>query len=172
MDKPEQAHKGNVTATDVSDALTNAQTLLTEYVEHIRNCLPSAEAEKPELRHWDFGYDHTGIECIAVNVCGEGMRQCSGNRLWKGTDDGHCKPVTILGNLKEVFDDLKAIAEPLEGDTFYIGSLKIAMFNNVIHFGSHGEGYPVEVSMDFLSKLILNLRRLQATHERQKNDAT
>ena len=68
-----------------------------------------------------------------------------------------------------VFDDLKAMAEDLEGDIFYLGSLKIALFNNILHLGNHGQGYPIEINVEYLSKLILNLRRMEATLKRKQN---
>lgn len=70
-----------------------------------------AEAEKPKLRHTDFGWDADGTPCGAVTVSGRDVLRMVGNRaVGDGvcTEDRHYGPTTIAFN---ALDDLKAMAE-------------------------------------------------------------
>ena len=165
-----QIREGKVTATDVSNALTRVQTLLTEYEKHIRDCLPPAEAEKPKLEHGDYGTaTRNGNPLTWVWVEGTcfpfhtSYHETSAINYY---DEGELDNISCKGNIDA---DLKAIAEPLTDMTFYIGSVKCAVFNGKLHMGDFRDGYPVAMEIDRLPKLILNLQRLQYT-ERQKND--
>ncbi len=104
-----QAREGKVTATDINNALTNVQTLLTRYEKHIRDCLPIAEAEKPKLRHADYGLNCNGVPFFInrdmiqwVKAIGRPNASLEGNETMT--------KAVVFGNLEE---DLAAIAEEL-----------------------------------------------------------
>jgi len=69
-----------------------------------------AEIDKPKLRHGDYGYSQKEKPCIMIADWDDDVLFC-GNRSMgkKGQITSRCS--VILGN---IFDDLKAMAEPLE----------------------------------------------------------
>ncbi len=158
-----EVRNGKVTATDVSNALTNVQTLLTRYEKHIRDCLPPAEAEKPKLRHGDYGTAGTGRHVVIVKgsngrlewACGDGFRDCTVAKVEKYR-------FPILGN---IFDHVKAIVEPLED--FIMDGLNVGMDESSIEVISSG-GDRFYIPRSSVDKFILNLQRLQYT-ERKKH---
>ena len=137
-----------------------------------------AEAEKPELRHGDYGmrktghghkrrlFSYTSGELKVTNAPADALP------AWPGAANDY----VILGN---IFDNLKAVSEPLEGDQFTLQPFG-AQENDGIWARITGPDFSVGIvrngqkhswcydSKQF-AKLILNLQRLQYT-ERQKND--
>ena len=129
-----------------------------------------AEAEKPELRHGDYGHDEgSGDGFIVIEQSGlfGSPKGFYANQNGQVLINESTVARVRTGN---IFDDLKAIAEPLEGYIFYLGPVKVAMFGGYIHLGRHGAGYPVEVDVCYLAEFILNLRRMQATQQGGRND--
>ncbi len=75
-----------------------------------------AEAEKPKLRHGDYGYDIHNQPCAAMEVFETNGPRITGpstvcSALCNISEGTVYKPKVILGN---IFDDLTAIAEPLK----------------------------------------------------------
>ena len=132
-----------------------------------------AEAEKPELRHWDFGYDEdSGDEFIVIE-----QSTLSGSpKAFYADQKGqvYVNESTVvrvcLGNLKEHFDDLKAIAEGLTKHTWDYGhnsyEAYIDMHGDLL---LNGVSIQLIVRKEEIPTFILNLQRIQYT-ERQKND--
>ena len=163
--KLEQAYKGKVTASDVDNALTNVQTLLTEYANHIRSCLP-AEAEEPKLRHGDYGLSLTGSH-PRLYVYDNGIRWANQSYV-----EGHdCIPGNpILGN---IFDDLKAMAEDLTefefNETDSAHKLKGQLTDYTVILKDLQDNEGVNIDLKDLSAFIRNLRIMEATLKRKKN---
>ncbi len=163
----EQAHKGDVTCTDVQNALTNAQTLLTKYVEHIRNCLPLAEAEKPEWKDGDYGL------AIQKRGADSGVRSFIfvGGSIYYNTrtydeesvlSDRNYYDYVRLGN---IFDDLKELLKPL----YY--------FKADVHeykFEPNFAQVPIQIAgnwctLEEAKEICMKIRRLLHTAEQAKN---
>ncbi len=65
-----------------------------------------AEAEKPELRHGDFGYDHDGDACLNLYARDSGtFRQAGKTYLYE--EEIHTKAFQITTVLGNIFDLLK-----------------------------------------------------------------
>ncbi len=127
-----------------------------------------AEAEKPELRHGDYGpkegtegrlvlkqYQKETLFSAGSASC---ARHCSSNQM----------PDAVLGN---IFDDLKAIAEELTKHTWDFGhnsyDAYIDMHGDLL---LNGVSIQLIVRKEEIPAFILNLQRLQYT-ERKKNDS-
>ncbi len=128
-----------------------------------------AEAEKPQLRHWDFGYDEdSGDEFIVIEQSG----LFGSPKAFYADQKGqvHVNESTgvrvRLGNLKEVFDRRKAIAEPLDKFATDVHSYAIDSDNfpdaPIRMAGNHHSVPEVE-------EHILKLRRLVYTAKGQKH---
>ena len=120
------------------------------------------EAEKPELRHGDYGIDLLGKGRITLfkpsirnDYTSIGIR----------TDGDH----TVLGN---IFDDLKAMQEDLT--EFMVMDIKVSIDNNETKepFRIDAVGAAWWMDSDIFSALILNLQRMHATHLRSKANDT
>ena len=149
-----------------------------EYWQEIKADLEAefAEAEKPELQSGDYGLwrlHKNDLFHFAIYI---------DHALTPDTmfyDDGMCcsqasvQNMTTLGEFKKfgnIFDDLNAIAEPLE--EFEMCTCKFTLSDGCIRMEiAHGRSMAYFGNGNYPA-LILNLRRLQATHERQKNDTT
>ncbi len=109
-----QIREGKVTATDINNALTNVQTLLTRYEKHIRDCLPIAEAEKPELRHGEI---RQWPHCIGIVDMSEPQTHliwADGNKRTPCTSEAAIwRDSRVVGNIREYFDDLATITKLL-----------------------------------------------------------
>ncbi len=177
MNKQELEHK-----------LTGAKLVLARH-EHKKSQIEKnikrfevqlAEADKPKLRQWDCGINSCGKQTICIT---------RDTRLIESTEDGltDCETVDIhrkkyrwpaVFNLNDIFDDLKAIAEPLESFKVQcrcLGSdvLRISLDkkdtrkNGRIIFSLCHE--TVYTNKDYLHEFILNLRRLEAFINKEKS---
>ncbi len=131
-----------------------------------------AEAENPEYRSGDYGM---GCKGHFFALCGSGSdtKAAIDNgevERWGENSENYCyNEATCLGN---IFDDLKAMAEDVEEfevDNGTYMSLKVSWNGNKIRIGDGG-GF-VLIDHHEIPAFILNLRRLQATHERKQNAA-
>ena len=127
-----------------------------------------AEAEKPELLHLDFGVD--GFQrWIKI-----------GDKIWWVHKGSQHSPSVFpdsyfdsqkQGNLKDISDDLKALAEPLKKFTMKETS-SAAEFSGTInkwtvYLSDHCHGTGVNIGIEDIPELILNLRRLVFTAEQE-----
>ena len=114
----------------------NKQELITHFQEQKKviekeiafwQAQSDTEAEKPKLRHGDFGYDKDGEVCLALYAQGaKVMRRASDTYLyeWEVSHPTNYKVVDILGN---IFDLLKEWSEDLEefDNELYASGIKI-----------------------------------------------
>ena len=123
-----------------------------------------SEAEKPKLRHGDYGRFVTGTPRLFCRNS-EGVLQPSDQKKMWGDDanSGNCmNGYTILGN---IFADLKALAKPLKG--FIEGGVRYSInTGHGIHAGM------IQIGIDFwtiqnVKSHILDLRRLVHTAEQE-----
>ncbi len=145
-----------------------------------------AAAEKPKLRHGDYGYDVGGKPCAAMRYYddpGKKLRAVSTTCIHTVDCSEHteCVPKTVIGN---IFDDLKAMKEDLtefeierevhNGEMqAYLGhshgsdcSCKCSQKPHdsvYIHTGTSGW-----FSLDQLAKIIKSFRQMEATAKRNK----
>ena len=126
-----------------------------------------AEAKKLELRHGDYGqaYPTASFRIIAKKQHGEGLTCVGEDRMTDYIPDG----ITILGN---IFDDLKAVAEPLTGFEVeclsHVGDkISVSLVDNetrpVFEFKYYHKGKSQGNCFVKIPDLILNLRRMQHT---------
>ena len=153
------------------DRLEQAKLVLkcaTDEIERLEAEL--AEAEKPELRHGDYGtgdYKGTVIEwqcdgSAPDGMCLESFGLVSNHIQW--FRPGQLVNLRVFGNAQ---DDLKAMAEVLTEFTVENGSfqtIKVKISDGFLRMRDRG-GYML-IRACALPELILNLRRLQATQER------
>ncbi len=133
-----------------------------------------AEAEKPELRHGDV-WDDEILGLIVIlekttsidNVQRGEHRQSDKDGVFPNSAESHSASARHF--LFNIFDDRKALSEPLKGNTFYLGDAKFSAFSGSLHMGGAGKGYPVEIGLERLPELILNLRRLLHTAKQEQD---
>ena len=164
------------TLQEVSDWLDRSKALIDKFDKRWQAQL--AEAEKPELRHWDLGIDDEGRGFVVLSQAtlpgspeaffsdGCGLVNV-GERM---------SPATRVGTLKKVFDDLKAMAEDLEkAETVSLAGLTTTYWidkaGDLLIDIKTNEKQTVVKTKD-IPTLILNLRRMYATQERKKNGNT
>ncbi len=156
------------------DRLEQARLVLkyaTDEIERIE--AERAEAEKPELRHGDYGYDaDSGDSFIVIEQSGLFGSPKAFYANQSGQVNVNESTVTRVhpGN---IFADLKAIAEPLT--EFPICSM-VGTKSDVVIDDAGNITLPVGSETVWVCKtsvpnFILNLQRLQYTAERQKNDS-
>ncbi len=133
-----------------------------------------AEAEKPKLRYGDVRYYGGRRTAPVVYVGGRWFNAATELRVPLSVAE--CEKLPTEFN---IFDDLKALAEPLE--TFEMDcrcnpedKLQVAICGgcpngNDIRFSINGSGLSIHVPLEDISKLILNLCRMKATVEKAKN---
>ncbi len=135
-----------------------------------------AEAEKPKLRHGDYGYDKGGSPRMELVVGRNSKRQssCPAGPDYVCTLDDEPDARHIETKLGNIFDDLDALSEPLK-------EFKVMDEQNertVQFVGSPGNLYIELTATDGervrninipSSKAVLNLRRLLHTAEQEQN---
>ena len=146
--------------TAIKTCITNYEADLAEAEKEL------AELEKPELKHGDYGIRNIDKEsCLIMD-----SRNNEGSLCIRTNDDngGECvmpskRNTNVLGN---IFDDLKALSEPLE--EFVIQS---TIDSTKIYCGWWGDKRGLRIRQgekfivihkDYLPEFILNLRRMQA----------
>ena len=140
------------------------------------------EAETPELRHGDEIQCIEGCDKGKLYYClyiKDAVKQDGVNPLvavdengWSCGNIQNAREKKCVKTDRNIFDDLKAMAEDVEEfevDNGTYMSLKVSWNGNKITIGD-GHGF-VLIDHHEIPAFILNLRRLQATHEREKNDA-
>ncbi len=162
------------------EVLRKTRAYHIERVDLIDAEIAEVETAKPKLRHTDFGWDANGIPCGAVDVFEtQGLRVVGTNTVCSALCDDPTvttyKPVTVAFN---AMDDLVELAKPLkefllqaigaQGSDGIIGKIKDGVFT----LGVSKRGRTTKWMYDSgeLAKLILNLRRLVATAEKEQND--
>ena len=175
MNKQELENKIAVQKLYVADCKEDLRTYLIA-LEMLEAEL--AEAEKPELRHGDYGWDRGSRNCITLKVAGkEGLRQCiESEGLWECAVDKCGEPTIVLGN---IFDDFKAIAEDLEEFDMDLTGCESSSHIRV-QFEERNSGIIAIrteagtwawMTMDEFAVFILNLRGMQATQKRKERKA-
>jgi len=159
----------STTRHDVLQAIKKAQTLFVEYTKEMRAEL--AETEKPKRRHGDYGYagrrEKGGGQVPSLKCCL--LNHLENGALNSYEDGGYnyetSMPMTKLGN---IFDDLRAIAKPLEEINAGGIIIKKDSSGGLNLDPPHGRHF-FHVEKAKVATFILNLRRLAATAERAKN---
>ncbi len=131
-----------------------------------------AEAEKSELRHGDYGVWNTGQFWLALyrNRVLEAFGSCSGAGMKVSAMPR--EQFIILGN---IFADLKAMKEDLTEFCRKDLNGKQGCGTNAFAFAINGSRIEYRghnfacLGLEEISKLILNLRRMEATLKRKKN---
>ncbi len=157
----------NVTAQDVRNTLEKTQTLFCQWVQGVESQL--AEAEKPKLRHWDLGYDEdSGDEFVVIE-----QRGLFGSpKAFYGDQKGQVHVNESIGfrvrigNLTEVFADLKARQEPLEH--FRVCGLDVGLNEMGNIQLTNDDKDTLYIHSDDWHTFILNLQRLVYTAEASK----
>ncbi len=140
-----------------------------------------ADADKPELRHWDLGIDDEGRGFVVLS---QATLPGSPKAFFSDGDglinvDERMSPATRVGTLKKVFDGLKAMAEDLErfdmpgSGCTSPSKIQAQLENRNGGIASICTGGPwCWLTLDELTELILNLRRMEATQKRKQNGNT
>ncbi len=151
--------------------ITNYQTDLTEYEKELAKYEKElAELDKPVLRHGDYGFSKSNQACMSLLLhdgCGTTLGEGRA-----GDTYAYNAPITGVSNflvktkLGNIFDDLKALSQPLE--EFEVAALNVKsgfkakiMPANRINLGGSYDTW--EFSIKQVEEIILNLRRLIAT---------
>lgn len=132
-----------------------------------------AKAEKPELRHGDYGYEGDNrVPTIIMDRTDREQAAVSKDFRLTSANQTRFNDYTILGN---IFDDLKALSKPLKSHVFTVkGHGKTEDSHIYAQWESVGNCFSVEVNdsgdwfwatPEELKELILNLRRLLHTAE-------
>ncbi len=149
--------------TEVIDARielikSNTESLLKEIAELQAGL---AEAEKPELRHGDYGYDATSPPGRIVLSLNNKLVTAGNASVYEKTlkERPDLTPSPVLGN---IFDDLKALSEPLE--EFTMDGLRGTMDATSIEI-SNGDGDKQRfyIALSTVNEFCLNLRHLVFT---------
>lgn len=120
-----------------------------------------AEAEKPKLRHWDYGYTDDGYARIVMEDREKDHLAQSGHL---GMPEGGCynkmSEDNVTGNLA---DDLKALAEPLEDfEIEEIAKVSISKSMQYLVIEDPNDKQHIDIPIACISTFILNLRRMLA----------
>lgn len=152
-----------VTKQDVKDAIQSTERVFAEWVVQIEAGIAKiekVEAEKPKLRHGDYGIGPAGPWCRVHGSTWWDTKDCSG-------PSHQDADVFIPYRLGNIFDDLKAMAEPLE-------EFVERGFNHHIHHSDKLHGSIMMRSSCYsikqLEEYIMKLRRMAATVERARDD--
>ena len=133
-----------------------------------------AEAEEPKLRHGDIRIWH---ESIKKDVSVIDLSDSRPHVIWDGGDlrngwreDQILARSKSIGNLKEVFDDLKAMEGDLTeftmGEGLRMNRCRAELRRIIISPDAPGN---VIIDMEDLPAFILNLRRILHTAEQEPN---
>lgn len=153
---------------EISAWLDKLKTLIDTYNERMKAAL----AEKPKLRHGDIRLWPSCIGIIdksepAMHVVWDGGFQ----RTSRNSESDILADSEPAGNIKDIFDDLKALSKPLEefptqyagiSTTWTLSNLSKSL--NIIHENGCEETI---VACDNIPAFILNLRRLVHTAEQE-----
>ena len=156
------------------DRLEQAKLVLkyaTDEIERLE--AERAEAEKPVLRHGDYGYGKDNSHRVTLHCDMKTVTAGDGSvNNTNAVSNERYYPSPVLGN---IFDDLKAMAEDLtefefaETDRAYQFT---AVSNDYTVMLTDSGGHIINVDLKDIPAFILNLRKLQATQERAKNGNT
>ena len=134
-----------------------------------------AEDEKPKLQHGDIRMWH---ESVAKDVAVIDLSEATPHAIWEKddrrnswTEDQILARSKSIGNLKEVFKEIKALSEPLKKFTVDNGpfsTVEVTIQSGGFLRLQDEDGYIMITKCD-LAAFILNLRRLLHTAEQAKN---
>ena len=160
----------------LSQSITDKQKMVDEMdctIQALRDEL--AEAEKPKLRHGDYGYGGDGPACIMIADWDNHVRVC-GDVSMGHPSKAVRKVETHLGN---IFDDLAVMQKdltefvikngchiPIRCDMTNHGKIMIRQDKNS---DCKMDDCWVSVHKDHIRDFIRNLRRMYATHLRRKD---
>ena len=141
----------------------NSKQILQDSIVAHQQAIDKAQAElkaldKPKLRHGDYGFGHIAGDPRLIAGSDPCIYGVSGSPNTASNFD------IKLGN---IFDDLAAIAEPLEEfktkerRSFYSITCKVRNDDFIRMEDTNGDS--IEISCDDLHDFILNLRRLENT---------
>ncbi len=128
-----------------------------------------AEAEKPKLRHGDIRqWGCSGVGIVDLSEPAPHVLWVDGDLRNSKTQDVILSRSKSTGNLKDIFDDLKAMQENLTEFTLGKGLRENTVYLEACRLIIRPEK-PGSVIVDIkdLPAFILNLRCLQATQERK-----
>ena len=123
-----------------------------------------AEAKKPKLRHGDYGIGNSTMRIALWDERERKLTQGGCNTFPCG--DSYLKPSSILGN---IFDDLKALQEPLkefeiDGSGYKLTAKAQPNSDILLSIAGYGEDrISTFIPLKRIPKLILNLRRVERT---------
>lgn len=150
---------------DMAQALVDSRIVTVAKLE-----LDLAEAEKPELRHGDYGICKSN-EHMCLYVKRKNQMELFGERYGSGyPQDTPLSDHKILGN---IFDDLKALSEELkefEVENGLYETIKVTLTGGMLKFRDE-DGF-VLIKESEIPALILNLRRLIRAAEQEAAKAT
>jgi len=150
----------NAITSDI-ESLTNNQNKADRDISRLKAEL--AEAKKPKLRHGDIRTFGISKEIGIID-----LSESQHHVIWRNGDKRNCASADeseLIGTLYEVFDDLKAIQEPLE--EFSMGWFNFKWDEDgklSLDCGSY-------IDPDDIAEFILNLRRMEATMKRNESNA-
>lgn len=116
-----------------------------------------AEAEKPEWRHLNYGFDATGDMRLAL-LSPSGQRFSAGNACCVSAGNNDNPIIQIRGNLK---DDLEELAEPLEEFKFgYAGIVTTCTIDSDGDIRIHTQDNEYTTIIENVPEFIMQLRRM------------
>lgn len=160
MNKQEIEHKLAQAETDRDIMLVEANKEVKRLEDMFAEA-QLAEAEKPVLRHGDYGFEDNEHPTVLFRKDGKGnlksIRESFGVNAYNDTP---LHDYDILGN---IFADLKAIAEPLDDFEMEIGRIYVLFSGGDLVIKDTMNDGSVHIPKGILHDFILNLRRIEAT---------
>ena len=156
---------------------TTAEGLLTMLKQHQDQLVDMQVAEKPKLRHWDYGVK----EMLRFVVTG--VDDTHATFTWRGTcDEKVWTSKWLLSELSDgfvflgnIFDDLAAMQEDVErfkipaaGEALAVDGRWWENEDGAVYLHVDQAKDRVSVPVSKVPSLILNLRRMYATHMRKQ----
>ena len=138
--------------------------VLEKTIEIVRERISELKAQKPKIRHGDYGI--TNYPEPRINFPLLAMKANMPDKLLKvAHSDGSGRvgvdeDINWLGN---IFDDLKALGKPLE--EFTVGDLHFKIEGTVVDIEDESDETFFYFPYKHLSEIILNLRRMEAWQE-------